>query len=229
MIIDAYRWQPATIRQVAHISSRTVAVTIDKPTNYRYTAGQYTIVRRRMPGSAALVRQYSFSSPPDQTTLELTIQKEPYGQLSGWFHDFAQAGDQLEISQPFGAFTWYPSETRPLLLVAGGSGIAPCMSIIRHHAGASATTPLTLHYSVRQADHLCFYDELQSLATPRQAFTTTTDTAPRLSAETLSDHLTPDTVAYICGSKRFIGAMHGAIVGLGLPPSQIKHEAFTLS
>lgn len=229
MIIDPYEWQRVTIDRVTHISARSVAIAITRPPHYRFAAGQYTIVRAILTGERRLVRQYSFSSAPETPQLELTIQKEPHGELSGWLHDQAAPGDTIEITQPFGAFTWEPAETRPLLLLAGGSGIAPCMSILRTHQSAAASTPLTLVYSVRRDEDTCFRSELESLSTPYASHLVTTAESPRITSAYLRDHIAADTLCYICGPKGFIDASEQALTALGVPREHIRHEAFTLS
>lgn len=228
MIIDPYQWNPVTIADVERVSARSVAVRFERPNRYRFIAGQYAIVRLMLPDGRRLLRQYSFSSPPDRDVMEFTIQKKPHGELSGWFCDAAERGAGFDVSQPFGAFTWSPDDSDPLLLIAGGSGIGPCLSIIRAHA-ARANGPLTLLYSVRSHADVCFRDELMDLEPPRQSHIVTTDDSPRLSAGFLRRHVTPRTQAYICGSRGFIGAMDQALIALGLPVERLRHEAFTLS
>lgn len=227
MIIDPYLWEKVRITSIQRVAARSVAVRFVAPKNYRFKAGQYAIVRL-LTDERRLLRQYSFSSPPGIDQCEFVIQQEPHGELSTWFYETAQVGDTFDISQAFGAFTWTPDAPHPLLLIAGGSGIAPCLGIIRTHL-AAATTPLTLLYSVRNIADACCRDELEALAPPRSAQIVSTDVSPRLSADYIRQHITPDTQVYICGPRGFIYAINEALEQLGVSPARIRHEAFTLA
>src|SRR5690606_35562316 len=79
------------------------------------------------------------------STVEITVQRMPHGELSTWLCDIAMVGDQFEIKGPVGGyFVWEPSQTDPVLLVAGGSGIVPLMAMCRARAAAGSRVPFRL-------------------------------------------------------------------------------------
>ena len=85
MIIDPYTWHEFVIEEKIEAASDTVAVRFKRPAGYQFRAGQYAIVRVKTDEDRQLIRQYSFTSAPDDDTLELLVQREPSGIVSNWF------------------------------------------------------------------------------------------------------------------------------------------------
>ena len=80
MIIDPYTWQRFVIEDKVKAASDTVAVRFKRPAGYVFRAGQYAVVRTTLDGGRQLIRQYSFSSDPNDSMIELLIQREPIGE-----------------------------------------------------------------------------------------------------------------------------------------------------
>lgn len=222
MIIDPYTWQRLRIATVSSIAADTVAIRMPRPEGYTFRAGQYAVVRTTIDGTP-LIRQYSFSSNPDHDTLELLVQREPDGTVSNWFCDIAQPGDEIELSQPFGSFTWN-NEPGPVLLVAGRIGIAPFVSMLRHHQKVRSRAHVSVLYSVRDAKQICEKDLLDSYETTYLI----TGSGHRLTKELLQVHLAKDPTVYLCGSKQFVDAMNSLLLDLQVSPERIRRELFTL-
>lgn len=222
MIIDPYIWQRLRIDTVSTVAADTVAVRMLRPHDYTFRAGQYAVIRTTIDGSP-LVRQYSFSSNPDHDTLELLVQREPDGTVSNWFCDSAAPGDEIELSQPFGNFTWN-NEPGPVLLIAGRVGIAPFVSMLRHHRKVRSRAHAAVLYSVREPQQICEKDLLDEFETTYFI----TSSGDRLSKELLQIHLAKDPTAYVCGSKQFVDAINTMLLELDVPPERIKRELFTL-
>src|SRR5690349_7642087 len=108
MIIDPYTWHQLAIEEKISAASETVAIRFRRPAGYQFRAGQYAIVRISIAEGRQLIRQYSFTSAPDDDLLELLVQREPSGIVSNWFYSEAEPGDTVELSQPFGGFTLEP-------------------------------------------------------------------------------------------------------------------------
>ena len=85
------------------------------------------------------MRSYSIASAPSgSATIELAIDLLDNGEVSPFFHEVAAIGDEIELRGPLGGhFVWGPSDGGPLLLVGGGSGLVPLMSMIRAQASSS--------------------------------------------------------------------------------------------
>lgn len=224
MIIDSYSWNRVRIAVVNHIAVDTVSVTLEPlSSKYRFIPGQYTIVKTTIDGSS-LMRQYSFSSSPSSDQIEFCIRKEPGGEVSSWFCETARPGDYIEISQPFGQFQLEQPLTTNSLFVAGGVGIAPFMSMLRSKDSAQK---ITLLYSEKQPDDVCYKTELQQILGDSFYLTISSQTG-RIDSSHLKIHLKKHTQVYLCGPKLFVDMMYEKLENLDIPLDHIKREAFTL-
>ena len=122
--------------------------------------GQHYDVRLTAPDGYQAQRSYSVaSSPLDEGEIELTIDRLVDGEVSPYFHDVVSEGDQVEVRGPFASYFVWRGEA-PVLLVGGGSGVVPLMSILRHRRRTMPDLPMRLVYSVRTADDVIYADEL---------------------------------------------------------------------
>lgn len=222
MIIDPYSWQRLAITDLSSASSDTISIRLTRPEGYVYHAGQYAIVRTNVDG-APLLRQYSFTSSPRDDFIELLIQREDEGVVSNWFFETARAGDEIELSQPLGSFTWN-NEPGSILCIAGRVGIAPFVSMLRHHQQVSSRAPVTVVYSVREAEQICHKDLLDEFDTTYVV----TSGGSRITKEYLLPTLARKPTVYACGSKQFVDAIHGFLRELDVPAENIRRELFTL-
>lgn len=220
MIIDPYTWQRFVIEDKVKAASDTVAIRFKRPAGYVFRAGQYAIVRASTDTNRQLVRQYSFSSAPQDEMIELLVQREPSGEVSNWFFTDAKIGDSLEMSQPFGGFTLEPSDSRPVLLIAGRVGVAPYISMLREGRRPN----LALLYSVRTEDQICFPELIKTYNTR----VVVTERSPRIDKTLLAPLLEKRPIVYICGSKQFVDAITGYLLENGMQNSDIRRELFTL-
>jgi ferredoxin-NADP reductase len=220
MIIDPYTWHRLTVKSITRITGDTVAVGLNRPPAYTFRAGQYAVVRITTADKRQFIRQYSYSSGPQEKSLELLIQREPNGEVSRWFHDTASAGDSIEVSQALGSFTLEPRVTRPILLIAGRIGVAPYISMLRNKRRRG----INLLYSVRSIDQVCFPELLRAIPTTIIA----TDTSPRINIATLEPVLRPKPIVYVCGSKQFVDAICELLSASGVEPGDVHRELFTL-
>src|SRR5262249_10977519 len=126
-----------------------------------HLAGQHVDVRLTAADGYAAQRSYSIASAPHESAVELTVQRVSDGEVSSYLVDTAMPGDQFELRGPVGGyFTWHPSDPSPVLLVAGGSGVVPLMSMIRVRAASASRVPFRLVYSVRGPDDAMYASEL---------------------------------------------------------------------
>jgi ferredoxin-NADP reductase len=235
------RWQKATIQSIAHQSPRAVSVFLEAPVA-AHTAGQHIDIRLTAPDGYAAQRSYSIASAPGSPLIELLIERLDEGEVSPYFHEVAQAGDVIEVRGPIGGhFIWRPGDGGPLLLVAGGSGIAPLMAITREWEASAAETALKLVYSARTWEELAFRDELLAieaskphfsltLSTTRGAPQRTTDFNRRLDRELWSGILTGWATSprhtFICGSNAFVDAMAASLIEAGIARAGIRTERY---
>jgi ferredoxin-NADP reductase len=237
------RWQRAEIVAVTRITPTVCSVRL-RPAQWRpFLAGQHVDVRLTADDGYAAQRSYSVASSPDDTgTLELVIERLADGEVSSYFHDGATPGDVLELRGPFAEhFVWRPERAGAVLLAAGGSGVAPFLSMVRQRARLVDPPPMALLYSARTWDALIARDELldHERVQPRLTLTVcltreqahrATDFARRVDRPILDAVLarlgTPPTEAFVCGANRFVGAVADLLVGAGLSPGTIRTERY---
>ncbi|MCE9572938.1 MAG: ferredoxin reductase [Deltaproteobacteria bacterium] len=160
-------------RSFRHVQARVIEVIAETPDvktfvlapNRRWPghkAGQFATVEVELDG-VRVRRCYSIASPPSARTLSITVKRVPGGRVSGWLHDHVKAGQVLRLGAPAGEFT-LPDAPRPLLLLSGGSGITPVMSMLRELAATGAVDDVVFVHHARSATDVPFRGELARLA-----------------------------------------------------------------
>ncbi|KAH2811552.1 hypothetical protein KXV85_005298, partial [Aspergillus fumigatus] len=131
---------------------------------FTFLPGQYATITSEIDGQKVR-RSYTISSSPTQRDyIELTIKREQYGLESRHLHDHADTGDLLEISAPAGRFFFTGKEADGIVLIAGGVGITPMMSVLRSLTDRSYEHDIFLLYGVNTPEDLIFRDECDHLA-----------------------------------------------------------------
>jgi ferredoxin-NADP reductase len=186
-------------------------------------------------------RSYSIASAPEDGRLALMVERLEDGEVSPYLTDELRVGDRLELRGPIGGwFTWEAKEGGPLLLVAGGSGIAPLMAMIRHRAAARSDASCRLLYSSRSREDTIYAEELDRLAAEDGALevihTLTRSQPPdwtgysrRIDEEMLREVAwLPEErpLAFVCGPTPLVETVATALVQLGHNPNLIKTERF---
>ena len=136
---------------------------LDVPGWPGHLPGQHADVRLTAEDGYSAQRSYSIASSPEPDRLEFTVQRLDDGEVSPYLAGIAEPGDQFDLRGPIGGwFTWSPQAAgqRPLLLLAGGSGVVPLMSMIRAHGAARSEVPVGLIYSVRSPSDVIYQTEL---------------------------------------------------------------------
>jgi ferredoxin-NADP reductase len=233
-------WQEATVVDLIVETPTARTVVLSVPGWPGHDAGQHVDVRLTAPDGYTAVRSYSIASAASGELLELTVDRVEDGEVSPYLVDVVEIGGQLEVRGPIGGwFVWRPTQTSPVQLVGGGSGIVPLMAIIRARVLADSPVPVSLVYSVRTPDMVIYRTELAKLAEAAElsvtyAYTRETPSgwptrpgrvdAALLAAATWapSDH--PDI--YVCGPTGFVEAMNDRLVVAGHDMSRIKAERF---
>ncbi len=129
-----------------------------------FSPGQHVNLTTAIDGQR-ITRSYSFSNTPDADGwVEITVRRDPLGQMSNWLFNHAQDGTVLELERVFGAITSETFGEQPLLLLAGGSGITPLMSLLREQASVGMPRLVTLVYWERNDRSFCFAQELDEIA-----------------------------------------------------------------
>jgi ferredoxin-NADP reductase len=226
------------VRAIAPETPRAATLTFDVEDWPGHRAGQHVDVRLTAEDGYQAERSYSIASAPELTAVEITVELIEDGEVSPWFAKVAQPGDMLEVRGPIGGhFSWSADEGGPLLLVAGGYGLAPLMAMLRHRAARASDADVRVLVSARAADDVPYRDELASLdadAALRIAYTYTraappgwTGWARRVDAAML-DELSPGPAArcFVCGPTPFVEHVNELLVASGHDPSAIHAERF---
>jgi ferredoxin-NADP reductase len=208
-------WRLGEVVKTAARTPRTKSLFIEVPGWEGHKAGQHVDVRLTAEDGYQAQRSYSIASAPEDGWLELVVERLDDGEVSPYLTDELRAGDKLELRGPVGGwFTWEVKEGGPLLLVAGGSGIAPLLAMIRHRAAAGSDAPTRLLYSSRSREETIYADELDRLA------------ASDASLEVVHWHPEERPLAFVCGPTPLVETAATALVELGHDPTRIKTERF---
>jgi ferredoxin-NADP reductase len=238
-------WQKAVILAVEPRTPRIRSFFLAPERPFSYVAGQYVKVRLTAEDGYTAERSYSIASAPESgAVIELAIEELPGGEVSGYFHDTAAVGDTLEIRGPLGGhFIWSAADGGPILLIGGGSGLVPLMSMIRHRAAQKSTASMGLIHSAITWDDVLYRDELLELADAKTGFelmlTLTRELPPpsrldvaarRVDSAMVEEMLgrLPAAVSgvFICGSNPFVENAANAVTALGVEPKIVRTERY---
>ena len=146
-LLGRLTWQLAEVVDVVTETPRVKTIVFDVPEWPGHPAGQHVDNRQTAEDGYRAERSYSIASAPDGTRTALTVERLDDGEVSPYLTDELRAGDRIELRGPVGGyFVWEPAQGGPLFLVAGGSGVAPLMSMLRLRAaaiGCSSATPVS--------------------------------------------------------------------------------------
>ncbi|MDW6022759.1 ferredoxin reductase [Mesorhizobium sp. BAC0120] len=237
------RWQPATITGITRLTPRVMSFRFLPSQPFAYRAGQHVDVRLTAPDGYTAQRSYSIASAPEAgEEIELTIEKLENGEVSPFFHDVAAIGDEIEIKGPLGGhFVWSVDQSGPLVLIGGGSGVVPLMSMVRHRHASGSQVRLALLYSSREWNEVIFREELLALDDLRDGFDlilTLTREAPKrrkdfgrridpaMIERTLSTLPRRPALAYVCGANAFVSAASDALIAAGVAAERIRTERY---
>ncbi len=235
------RWQAATIAEISHPTPRIASVMLDVPLR-DHLAGQHLDVRLTAEGGYQAQRSYSICSAPGSPLVELAVERLDDGEVSPYFHDVAQPGDSIEVRGPIGGhFVWRAQDGGPLLMLAGGSGIAPLVAMARERAVNAPAVPALLVYSARTWEDMIYREELIAIEARQPDFrfvAVTTRGTParpqdygrRLDGAVMKEILakwkhTPAQV-YACGSNNFVEATVSLLLDSGIPAGRIRTERY---
>jgi len=211
----------------------------------RHRPGQYLTFWLDIPGHHPLKRNYSISSAPDAGQYRISVKREPHGVVSGWLHDMAGPGTMLKVAPPAGEFFLEEPATRPVVLVSGGVGLTPLVSMLEAIAGRrTPPRPRTffVHGAYDGSTHAMglrvreiagrsggtisahvFYEQPR----PQDVRGRDYDEAGLISIGWLERH-TPLAEAdyYLCGPRPFLRSFVAGLAHAGVASARIHYEFF---
>jgi ferredoxin-NADP reductase len=235
-------WQIASVTNIKKETANVKSFTLKLPMWMRHRAGQHYDIRLTAEDGYQTQRSYSIASEPEREgEVDITVERINDGEVSSYLHDVLVPGDRIEARGPIGGyFVWEAVMTEPLLLIAGGSGAVPLMSMIRHRAAAGGKNPTALLYSSRSFEDIIYYNELEKLQSANDGlhvFHTLTRSQPagwkgytrRIDQDMLKEIAGPlgrSTQVYICGPTLLVEAAANTLVKIGINSNQIRTERF---
>jgi ferredoxin-NADP reductase len=232
-------WQIGEVVETHPATPRVKNLFLDVPGWEGHKAGQHVDIRLTAEDGYQAQRSYSIASAPEDNRVELVVERLDDGEVSPYLTDELRPGDKLELRGPIGGwFAWEAKDGGPLFLVAGGSGIAPLMAMIRHRSAAGSGASCHLLYSSRSREETIFADELDQLTASDgslQVFHTLTRSQPpgwtgytrRIDRVMLAE-VSPgeNPLAFVCGPTPLVESVATELVGLGHDARRIKTERF---
>lgn len=223
---------------------------VDKGSLPTYQPGQFVSVRCHIPELGLYQpRQYSLSDIPNRDYFQISVKREqakdskPSGQISNVLHDSLPVGAELELSMPFGDFVLDMSVTTPVVLISGGVGLTPMVSMLKtiiNHQGQSRRV-VFVHAARNSRVHamkedlsriikenpsvsrLVFYED----ATENDKHGEDYDHVGRVNLDNIKDEIILDNADYyICGPQPFMKVQSQSLEHLGVNPERIHMEVF---
>jgi CDP-4-dehydro-6-deoxyglucose reductase len=230
------RTMPARIVLMDRLAPEIVRVVLKTPpaTPLHFVAGQYIDVI-----ADGVRRSYSLAnSPRSDNLLELIIKRYPGGHLSSFWFERAKPNDLIRLEGPFGTFFRRNSESKNILFLATGTGIAPVKALLEEMAvdrEASSHQRIRVFWGNREAENFCWdpvslglnigFHHLLSGGDPNWA-----GRRGYVHEAAIDDGVDPtDTIVYACGSSVMIASARNALSALGLHPRRFVSDAFVSS
>ena len=223
----------ATVARIEQHNDAAIVLELDvadgAPT---FLPGQY--VNIEIPGSG-LHRSYSFSSAPGERRIRFLVKRIADGLMSRWVGT-AQPGQALELTGPLGSFYLRPVD-RPLLFLAGGTGLAPFLSMLEVLAGTGTDQPVHMVYGVTRDADLVLVEQLEAYAAKLPGFSFATVVADDASAHPrkgwVTQHMPAEVLhggnvdVYLCGPPPMVDAVRRHFDDCGVEPASFHYEKFT--
>jgi ferredoxin-NADP reductase len=235
-------WRRARVVETRIETPRARTLVLDLPGWPGHVAGQHIDVRLTAEDGYQTQRSYSIASSPEEAQVSLTVERLEDGEVSPYLTGELRAGDFLELRGPVGGyFTWDAArDGGPLFLVAGGSGVVPLMSMLRHRAATHSRVPTRLLYSSSTVEEIFYRDELQRMTagdSDLEIIQTLTREKPACWTGHTGriDHHLLTSVAwapqqrariYICGPTSLVEAVASLLQAQGHAPERLKTERF---
>jgi ferredoxin-NADP reductase len=233
--------------RVAHIADETPTVETYRlvPIDgdelpFDFAPGQFLQVEVAPEEGTTFRRSYTIASSPTQRAfVELTVKREDHGVVSRFLNEKLAVGDLVSVSGPFGSFTFTGTDADSIVLIAGGVGITPMMSVLRYLTDKAWPGEIFLLYGARSTDEFLFRDEIERLERrhPNLHVLASMQRTPGTVWLGPEGNLTKELIAsavpqigqrriHLCGPPSMMSAVRSSLLELGVAEAQIYTEAF---
>lgn len=244
-VIKENKWNPVTLVESRLIAEDVKSLVFDAPWWTGHVAGQHVDIRLTAANGYQAERSYSVANPPEEGgRVELGVQLLDNGEVSSYLFAL-ESGAQVEMRGPIGGhFVWETKMPGPLVLIGGGSGAVPLMSMLRHreqHLEEEIGREVFFLISSKTIDRVLYKDELEKFSKNDPHFhlsLTITEQSPlgwagytrrvdeTMVKELFSNLLEKMPMFFVCGPTPFVEAVSGALVLCGFNPHKVKTERF---
>jgi ferredoxin-NADP reductase len=239
--VPRLEWQLAEVREIVVETPRVKSLLLHVTSWQGHLPGQHVDIRLTAEDGYQAQRSYSIASPPEDEFLTLTVERVDGGEVSPYLLGDLRTSDRFELRGPIGGyFVWTVATRGPLCLIAGGSGIAPLMAMLRHRVRRKVRAPALLLYSSRSLEDVIYQEELDAMARidpDLRVVSTLTRNQPkgwtgprgRIDKALLAEACFPPEQKpniFVCGPTPFVEGVSGLLVELGHHPLTIKTERF---
>ena len=221
----------------ANVRTLRLAIPDGSQLPFRHLPGQFVTFTVR-PIDQPIKRSYTIASPPTRREyLEVTIKREEHGTVSSFLHGVHE-GDTLQVTGPSGTFTFIGEGANSIVLISGGVGVTPMMSVLRYLTDRSWSGDIFFIYGCRSDQDVIYREELEYLQRryPNLKLVIVADEANadwphargRITAELLASavpHIQTRRI-HLCGPPAMMTALRAALAELSVPTEQIKTEVF---
>jgi ferredoxin-NADP reductase len=194
----------------------------------QHLPGQHYVIRLTAEDGYSAARSYSVASAPHEELLEFFVEELDGGEVSPYLADAVEVGDELELRGPIGGWFVWDGST-PAVGVAGGTGVVPLVSMLRHAQHLGIADRIAMVVSSRTWVELPYADELAAygatIALSRENHRGGR-AAGRLAASDLVPLVTGKATYFVCGSAGFAESATELLMGLGVAPGAVRVERF---
>ena len=224
------------VSEIVRFSDAAYELALEVPADApAFLPGQY--VNIDVPGGGGQHRSYSFSSHSGEQRVSFLIKHVPGGLMSSWLAGATLDGS-LEMTGPLGSF-YLRAVTKPILMLAGGTGLAPFLSMLESLARTGVSQPVHMLYGVTRDQDLVMVERLEEYAQRIPGFTFVTVVADPATAHPqkgyVTDHMLPEVLhdggvdVYLCGPPPMVEAVQKYFKTAGIEPASFHYEKFTPS
>ena len=201
-------------------------------------AGQYISIMLDIPERGTVFRNYSLSSSPNSNYYRISVKREEKGLVSNYLHDMLSQGDKIKLNPPYGSLCLKDTDN-PAVLISGGVGITPMMSILLKAADQKLTRPIHFIHGTRNKDTHAFKDDVVSLTADhnnlnhhffysRNSVKSANTESGRITIESIKEIAShqKDAEFYLCGPAQMMKDFYRELINWGVMPNNIVYEYF---
>lgn len=203
-----------------------------------HRAGQYLSVKLHVDGDpSTLMRQYTISCAPNETSYRISVKREPGGAVSNRLHDELNVGDEILVHMPQGEFFLDEEATGPVVLLAGGVGVTPMLAMLERLVELRTERPVIFVQACIDGSVHAFGDHVRRLTANRPNLRSlviydnprecdASDYVGRLDVDRLRELVPAGADVYFCGPRGFMAAVDSALREIGVADDRRRFEAF---